>query len=523
MLRLYRIVSRVGLYTVLFWLLDSSLQLLLLVYLPIPCQVIPSRVTETIKHPLTATVLQPTNAALFSHDASCLDYHTNPNSTANWFKWKASNGSTLSVPPKKNLACDNSGVVSTLDETTALAHDYAYTVGGIPVLSGAVGAPYARSVANFEAAFMASQGSKAFLAASSDFYWATQCFPAMVRNPVKCVAGGKVTMGTNHVNVTVGDCGVSSAVYGVDVKNGGASAAGACTDGHAIGTATLVLGSVNVQAANLEWIMNNTLPNTTTQAVAMNNQAYTPVWKQGSTYSVSCTVNILPSISFRFLNLSRNTNGAGSTYLANTPLSIASSGRCTPPPGTNLSTLLTETALATAASASLRLLTQRQYNDGWWPTLHQMARGVRYLKNIAANEAYIEEKTNTLTEQITEHRDPKWAYAFPDSTNALEDVLGRASGIALGFYLGSNVTQRHKVTPFVPFEGSVSVNGIRVGPGTAWSIVYIIPSLFSAVLMAVLAWQIRRAEAVGGRIEEERGVGKEKIRGSAATKYVARC
>jgi hypothetical protein len=116
---------------------------------------------------------------------------------------------------------------------------------------------------------------------------AKSCLPVVSANPVQCRATGNVTVGQNEVSVSAGGCNISTPIYSVDLKTQGASAAGACTDNLTVGMATVVFGSVNQHAL---WL-----------AELMDDKTYSPT--QGS-YSVACSIDIKPSVSFRELTLS---------------------------------------------------------------------------------------------------------------------------------------------------------------------------------------------------------------------------
>lgn len=193
-----------------------------------------------------------------------------------------------------------------------------------------------------------------------------------------------------------------------------------------------------------------------------------------NSYVVACSVDIAPAVSVRLLNYSRTDTEsfdyadspaeftiAGDNLSTCQPLQCVGDGPvdvvCKQP--WNISQFLTDTALATGAAASLELLTERQYVDGWWPTLYYF--------------------TWNNDESTT----------WNNSRNTFEDGLGLASAIALGMYWGSQMPGSIGIAP----AGNTSVNGVRVGPGSWWAAFYVLPSAFSIVLLTYLFVRTRKS------------------------------
>jgi hypothetical protein len=137
--------------------------------------------------------------------------------------------------------------------------------------------------------------------------------------------------------------------------------------------------------------------------------------------------------------------------------------------GNNL-TVTASNCSVTGAAASWSLLTERQYNDGWWPTLHSMMIG---------------------------------DFSFSDSHNQLEDALGLVSGIVLGMYWGTTgyyqtdhgdtelFGKSAAIDDWIMPDGIYGVHAVRIGPAQWWALVYILPLLFSTILLSVLLIQTR--------------------------------
>lgn len=207
-------------------------------------------------------------------------------------------------------------------------------MGGVQVDRTALGAPYAL----FGASFAPTFGTENLdLGSSTDptdpqIEWAAQCFPTMVQNPVQCETTGNVIIGKNEVTVDTANCSVTTPIYGVDPQNEGASAARACTAGRDVGTAAIVIGSVNQHAPYL--------------ATAMFDNNFN---QSQSTYSVACEVDISSSVAFRLLNYSRvnsSSNAPGSSFVVTQGDTPACEANLTLPQ------VLTETALAAGVAGS---------------------------------------------------------------------------------------------------------------------------------------------------------------------------
>ena len=323
-------------------------------------------------------------------------------------------------------------------------------MGSVPVHKTALGAPYSTVFGSFGYSFGTwglQQGT------SSDFQWAAQCFPSIFQNPVQCQKAGNVTINSNEITVNTTTCDITSSVYTVNPQSEGASATGVCTAGNDVGTATIVFGSVNEHAQLLATTMYDTEFDRSQQ-----------------TYSVVCTVDIAASVSFKLLNYTRATSLTNipenvpfgaiyDTFAVNFVVLAGSPRTCVPT--WNLSEVLTDVALATGAAASMKLLLEGENLDGWWPTLY-----------------YATQALATATGEGSS------SFAFNNSRNPLEDALGLASAIALGMFWGSGPSNET-----LDQWGVAVVNGIRVGPKQWWAIIYIIPSLFSIVILIVLLIQ----------------------------------
>lgn len=364
--------------------------------------------------------------------------------------------------------------MSTLVASSPLSYpgNIAYTIFGTPIGLTAVG-----TAAPFGEDLSTTFGIGVAQAAQTHLERSENCLPVLASNPVHCQKAGTVTVHGNNLTVQAGGCQVSSSVFAVDPSVQGASVAGACTDGLPVGKATLLIGSVNDHANLLAGVMYD----------------YSiPTEQSWTNYSVACQVDIAPAISFRKVTYSLYTSNpeykgeiTPSTYY----ISGDDSTTCTPY-GRNtsfsysdfngtwfdyplqqqlpsqsllLSDFITDTVLATAASASWQLLNQNNYADGWWATLHSAAVNWRLDYEIQS---------------------------IFNSSNPLEHVFGLASGIALSVLWGAIPNRGEDIV--VITSGKSEFIGVRVGPGEWWTIVFAVPSLFSIALLLWLLWRTRK-------------------------------
>ena len=150
-----------------------------------------------------------------------------------------------------------------------------------------------------------------------------------------------------------------------------------------------------------------------------------------SGYSVSCKVDIGPSMGLRVLNISRALDGGGSTF------TIESTGQeCSPllldAPRLTVASLVSDPMLATGAAASWKLLSENSYRDGWWNTLWH---------------------TTQWIDHGTDH-DKSWLN-FNNSGNPLEDALGLASGVGLGNFWGGACSEPDTEYEFTLLDQSI--------------------------------------------------------------------
>ena len=355
------------------------------------------------------------------------------------YTWQTPDGSYLALNTTGAGAlayqCPTGVVQPTFQDIFSGPHTFEYMMGGVPVSSWAAGVPYSNAGGfgkAFGSSWYSNWGSTALLE------WATQCLPVVALSPVNCRTAGNVSIGeNNNLTVAYGNCTIPSPRLAVNPKNQSASVSGMCTEGQRVGTGDIMFGSVGLQAGLL--------------ATAMGDTEF-----NGTSYAVACSIDVAPTLTYRLLTYSRIETSEGQYYAQKYSVTAASRDLCTPqivdqegrPISDPPSLSADDIALTNGAAAAWQLLQENQYFDGFWPTLSDVA-----LNWVSPYEPI-----------------------FNNSANQLEDSLGLASAIALGRYWGLLVDMP---SGGYSFNGKMGSTGQRVGPGEAWAVIYILPSLAS--------------------------------------------
>ena len=288
----------------------------------------------------------------------------------------------------------------------------------------------------------------------------------LISNPVQCTRTGNLTASAHEIITESNLCRITSPIYTVDPTSQPASSLGACTQNQTVGKATLVIGSLYEHADFLAEVMDDK-----NFASSSNNTSYV----------VSCEVDIAPSIGFRMANFSRITDITGDegAFGQDGALFVVrgSDQECTPMSKAGplpISDFITDAMLATGAAASWQILYEGAYRDGWWNKLYYAAT----------------QRNDTINNDNFYHLD------FNNSHNSLEDALGIASGIALGSFWGAM-----DGTPYYEYDVTASIQGLRIGPGKTWALVYIVPQLYVIGLLSYLAFSHnpRRSQTLQGK------------------------
>ena len=272
---------------------------------------------------------------------------------------------------------------------------------------------------------------------------ASACLPVMVRNPVKCRPGGKLTWpnGGKMMKITADDrscpakqnipTSLTKEIY--IMKH-------LCTQGE-VGQAVAIFGAANGGYA--QWMAS---------AMGVDIGPSYP----GQTYSVQCDIDVRKVFEYRNVTLALSKqilkpaekNLAFNRVLsAGEPCSLLGN-----PP-------VADALIATAALGGYFAI----YGDG--------GNWIQNLVNVVSSYGDYGHLTN---ESI--RRGP---FAFNDSTNALEDVLGLAGALSVSRVV-LNIS-------LIQSTGSAEVVFMRIGPGKLFALAYpFIPFIVGLVMVKLL-------------------------------------
>ncbi len=451
-----------------FWSTTSALLLVGLLTTAIVTSVTPSFSLTTLE---SVSTLSPGNLL------PC--FYASDRVSNDWFSWKLANGSFLNFNSTYGLSgsdvtCtirDVPGLFASLDYTNINDYDYAYAAGDTVVYGSAVGTPFVRmrNTGFFESLIPEDSLS---VAHSGDtlteyielFNFATLCSPVLIQNPVKCRKFEATSVSKNGINATADGCSVSSPIDAVDPTISPANSFGVCTINETIGKATILISAVHDHAFRLAGVM--------LDERNVSNISGIP------SYSAACKIDIAPSIDFRSVQFTHITPGSDLEGLGYSFELNSTNATCKPDTYDYeddvremlLSDMLTDGTLAHGAAASYYMLSQNVYRDGWWDNLYRLAFSrARYLNSSLDS------------------------YVFTNSENQLEDALGMVSASELSIYWADDPASytTDEARPLTWFGGTAMFSGVRVGPGKKWAIVFIVPVMFTMLLLACLWWSYR--------------------------------
>ncbi|KAF3927858.1 hypothetical protein ABW20_dc0103934 [Dactylellina cionopaga] len=316
---------------------------------------------------------------------------------------------------------------------------YAYTDSGVSIHPSAIGALVA--VYAWTAGFGQNLANLIRKYETKNIIQTNQCVPVMTKNPISCSVGGTISLGVNSLTARSenGSCPVTTPFVGADPAKDNTMTKGLCTFGN-VGQAIIVLGATNEYAG---WL-----------ALSVGDkETYDRSTEPDLRYVVTCNVDTRDVYEIRNVTLSldsRSEISLGWRLSASTTNNCAS-GR------NNVNNDLTGLYAVTATS-SWRVLIEDYGIDGWFDSIH------------------------ALSFDKTDIRAPKLrtSFAFSNSRNALEDVLGLTAALA-GAYINSSI---------VSLPASASVTSTRIGAGHAWAVAYAIPPLLAAVVLTLLIWRM---------------------------------
>jgi hypothetical protein len=319
---------------------------------------------------------------------------------------------------------------------------YAYVDEGVAVHSSAIGTPHS--------VYAAKNGSGRLVGLLEDYDWNVQnistCVPVMVRNPFKCRKGGQMDWTTGDTLMRLysddGTCMVTQKVRNV---NDTEMLKGWCTYGE-IGQATLLLGAnFNYHA----WL-----------AVAIGDEEIPPYSVPPRyTYSIQCDVDARNVFEYREVVLKLSNLPQSSDGFSRGLISV---GPCTP----SYNSTITDTLIASAATANHFLLTENLGASGWFETINTLVtRSGGY--GLKAEDS---------------KRSPPWA--FNDSSNALEDIFGLTAALA--------TSRIYKNSTTLLADGTATYRFTRIGSGSLFGLAFAVPPFLCGLVLLFLLWQMQK-------------------------------
>lgn len=282
-----------------------------------------------------------------------------------------------------------------------------------------------------------------------NIYNTTQCVPVMIKNPISCHTGGQIIVDSDSSATAVADDGTCNSThsfafnpndpFGADGTTTGIMSDGMCTHG-AVGQGTIVISALWHYAQYL--------------ALTVGDSEFIPGdTVEDGQYTVTCSVDTTDVFDYRLVTLSLQDSEV-ITESGYAKSLVAGDSPCTP--AFNSAGLV---QIATAAAANWEPLKQSQNLDGLFEAILQQS-----VINITA-----------LTP-----RQPPWA--FPNSNNALEDVLGLIAGLVV-----SRIN-----TTVSSFSGTSLVTATRVGSGSWYAVLLAIPPGLLTIILAFLVFRNSR-------------------------------
>ncbi|MCJ1319557.1 hypothetical protein MMC15_004893 [Xylographa vitiligo] len=373
--------------------------------------------------------------------------------------WRLANGSFFVVNLDRT-SCPARDTLSSIGTINAVnASTYCYADQGVAVKKSALGAP-----ASIYTSEMAPDGSSVMLwlgttlqTYQSSLLSTTQCVPVLTANPIQCRKESNVAFSGGYLSITTSDgCSVTTNPgTAADTATDGWTAATMCLHDD-VGQATILLGSLNLDAlylaesiGDMDWLAH-----------------VDPLARQEPTlYGAVCTVNSAPVIQTQTVTL---TMGDQSETVNSFSRSIHGDSRgCTP-------VALSNETFQDPINDKLRAIAAL----GPWQPLNTGL--LEYVGQPLESSGSVSDASN-LTSFV---RQPP--YAFKNSRNALEDVLGLTSALAL-----SRITVTGS-TGAVDYVGHATIANTRVGTGKLWALFYMLPPMISSITLTALLFATRR-------------------------------
>ncbi|CAI6252089.1 unnamed protein product [Periconia digitata] len=395
-----------------------------------------------------------------------------------------------------NLGCSAaSGDRNLGDINTVNPKQFAYARGGVAVASNAIGAPeifyteFPRPVEPIERPY----GHPII---ETNLRSVSHCLPVMARNPVKCKNVDRTAfkvdrnddMNRTDVQLDIQGCTYKQPQW--ESPDGfGIMAARLCEADQEvgknapnnIGRATVAIGATGVASLTLAASLGDRKyleDNAEKYDAILNNT----IRGRDLKYAVSCEVDVKPTIEWRTVTLSLEQG-----HLDSEPsYSKVVSGKagCAPSTNSTGSWNIAEGYWANAAASLKPPLSEGRYWNG-------------FVNKIAYQSLSVNETSDKYDTVVSWTKLLRSEFGFPQSTNALEDVLGLTAGIAMSqistldsLSPGSPLTD--KVEFHSPVAGNATFACTRVGSGSPSALLFAVPPLLAAALALYLIFTVPR-------------------------------
>ncbi|MCJ1407023.1 hypothetical protein MMC19_001093 [Ptychographa xylographoides] len=417
--------------------------------------------------------------------ADANDYHcatTESSSPGQAGIWTFPNGSFYQIWVNLDF-CPTSLIMSLMGSINVIdSSNYGYADFGVAIHSSALGAP-----ATIYSSQTAPEGSSVTLwlnetldTYKTDLLSTSQCVPVLTANPIQCARENNITFSTEgYLTVTSSDGCVASLYAGLAALNttqSGWTTSAICAH-REIGSATIVIGGLLADAGYA--------------AEAIGDVTWIKEWDAGSVptpklYGVSCTVDTASVIDTRNVTLTL-LDDSGNTDSFARSLAAQDLQSCTPSSSSGGLDPVTDKLLATAAMGPWQLLELGPLET---------------LRTVLINPA-LSQFNNDHTIYV---RQPP--FAFDNSRNALEDVLGLSSALAMSRLTLTGGTGQ------ADYVGSAMIANTRIGTGERWALVYVLPPLMSSiVLLALLFTTSRQIHFTASRLTDLIALSNHRLNG----------
>ena len=440
--------------------------------------------------PTTGMYKTDSSTGIHTEVGNCTFIRDSPDST--FGTWKLANGSYLYVNDQSDDYCSTFDMTSmegflvpsvsskeVNDVAKYVNYSIIYAMNNIAVANSALGVPlYGAADGPLGAAtttFPPFQIPSKIGLQTSRFESVTGCLPVFVSNPVRCETAGNVTTqgditqpdSGQNITVAAGTCNATIAAYSTNKDFPDLLSLGFCTgDSVNTGQAEIVVGGMQDVGAAI--------------ALLLADFPASVNYTNTSSYSALCKIDIKAALGFRQVTFMLE----DSTDFSQLNRGILAYGgeTCVPdikgysmPRGyTNAS--IPDSILAMAALSTMTgpMVSEGGADEAWLREIID----VQHLRAVYSKDNSGEKQGN---------------FAFNNSKNDLEDILGMKIALIMGDQLGNgpyhNGSDSAETTVF---GGFITAKGMRVGTKDPWALAYVLPPLFSISLLSYLLWRRTR-------------------------------